>query len=251
MSIFTDTNKLIQRIDSHKKFSKKDVNTWIFKKISLKDGEKLLDIGCGTGAQLLKLVTTFPNSEIFGIDASDTSLEIIKNYCKKNNITNVTTIQGNMDDCISLLKDTTDFDVIISSYALYYSENIPTLISNIKKILKPSGRFFVCGPMKGNNLELIEFQAKIENSLVKEPHYFMTEDILPEIKKNFKNVSEDYFSNPTHFPDSISLIQYWKSYYLYDEKIEKQFLENIKKFFEKNHAFVTTKKSIGILASSN
>lgn len=251
MSIFTDTNKLTQRIDSHKKFSKKDVNTWIFQKISLKDGEKLLDIGCGTGAQLLKLATTFPNSEIFGIDTSDTSLEIIKNYCKKNNISNVTTIQGNMDDCISLLKDTNDFDVIISSYALYYSKNIPILISNIKKILKPSGRFFVCGPVKGNNLELIEFQAKIENSIVKEPHYFMTEDILPEIKKNFKNVSEDYFSNPIHFPDSISLIQYWKSYYLYDAKIEKQFLENIKKFFEKNQAFVTTKKSIGILASSN
>ncbi len=251
MSIYTDTNKLLQRIDSHKKFSKKDVNNWILQIISLKDGETLLDLGCGTGAQMLKFATSHPKSEIFGIDASETSLEIIKNYCKKNNIINVTTIQGSMYDCLSLLKDTNDFDVVCSSYALYYSKNISKLISNIKKILKPSGRFFVCGPMKGNNLELIEFQAKIENSLVKEPHYFMTEDILPEIKKNFKNVSEDYFSNPTHFPDSLSLIQYWKSYYLYDEKIEKQFLEKIKNFFEKNHAFVTTKKSIGILASSN
>ena len=76
----------------------------------------------------------------------------------------------------------------------------------------------------------------------------MTSTILPEISKNFSTVSKDYFANPTCFPNPNTVIDYWKSYYLYDPSIEEQFTQRIKEHFKKNKEFVTTKQVIGITA---
>ncbi len=250
MSINTDTNKLIQRIQTHKNFSKFDINKWILQHISLQDKEKLLDLGCGTGEQIIKLIHECPNSNIVGIDASQTSLKIINDFCDKNNLKNVKTICGDLNDLSSIINSINNFDVVISCFALYYSQDLVKLISYIKKILKPKGRFFVCGPMEGNNAELIEFQSQISKKEIIENKPVMTSEILPEISKKFNRVSKDYFSNPTCFPNANSIIDYWKSYYLYDTSIEQQFTDRIKKYFEQNKEFVTTKKVIGITAYS-
>ena len=66
MSINTDTNKLIKRIQTHKNFSKYDINKWILERISFQDNQKLLDIGCGTGEQIKKLIHACPHSNIIG-----------------------------------------------------------------------------------------------------------------------------------------------------------------------------------------
>jgi len=248
MSINTDSHKLTNRISTHKKYSLKDINKWIFNKVAPLEGENLLDIGCGTGEQLIKLSKKLGNkSTIFGIDASSESLKIINDKCKNFGISNVTTIKGNMDEIDNLLLHD-DFDIIISCFALYYSKNIPKLIANLKTKLKKDGRFFVCGPMKGNNVELMEFQSKISSTIPKKINYPMTETILPELQKNFQAISKIYFENPIKFPNSSSLIEYWKSYILYDPTIENKFREQIKNYFDIKTEFITTKRVIGIHA---
>ena len=49
-------------------------------------------------------------------------------------------------------------------------------------------------------------------------------EILPEIKNHFKEFSLDTFANPLSFPSSNSLIDYWKSYVLYEPNIEQEFI---------------------------
>lgn len=152
-----------------------------------------------------------------------------------------------MDNCDSIL-DSKKFNLITSCFALYYSENLPSLIQKIKKLLLPGGRFFVCGPIEGNNSELITFQSEIKNSIKRNSPYLMDETILPEIKTHFKEISLDTFVNPLSFPTSTSLIDYWKSYVLYEPSIEQEFIEKVKLHFSKNKTFVTTKKILGITA---
>ena len=120
MSYYTDSKKLTNRIDAHKNFAKYDVNEWALEKISLKNGEKFLEIGCGTGEQLVKCAKSCSDSKIIGIDLSDDSLGIIKKTCLKEGLENVITIKGNMDDLPILLNSEKDFDVVISCFALYY-----------------------------------------------------------------------------------------------------------------------------------
>jgi len=250
MSTYTDSKKLTNRINAHKNFAKYDVNKWALEKISLKNGEKFLEIGCGTGEQLIKCAKSCPDSKIIGIDLTDDSLGIIKQTCLKEGLENVITIKGNMDDLPILLNSENDFDVVISCFALYYSKDIPQMISKIKKILKPNGRLFVCGPVEGNNKELIQFQKDISESSIKKIRYVMSEDILPEILKNFSQVHDDYFVNPVEFPNVESVMSYWKSYYLYEPTIEKEFSNLLKEYFSKNSIFLTTKKILGVLGKA-
>lgn len=249
MSIKTDSKKLEVRINAHKQYSKYDINEWIISCVQPRKNEKLLDIGCGTGEQILRLSKFCGSfSEIIALDASDDSLKKVKNLAIENDIQNIIIMKGNMDELQNLLGSKKDFDLVISCFALYYSENIPKIILDVKKILSREDRFFVCGPTSGNNIELIEFQSQIMQSKIKQNKYPMTEYILPEIEKNFSHIKKYYFSNPITFPNYHALVNYWKSYYLYDPKIEEQFITHLKKYFQTNTEFITTKRVLGVIA---
>jgi len=249
LSINTDSKKLETRIETHKQFSTYDINDWMLSCVKPRKNEKLLDIGCGTGEQILsfsKYCGTF--SKILAIDASAESLKKVEKKCAEKKIQKLQTIQANMDDIPKLLKNTDKFDLIISCFALYYSKNIPEIITSIKNLLSIDGRFFVCGPMEGNNAELIEFHSQILKSPIEPNNFPMTRTILPEIKKNFSMIEEFNFSNPLHFPDPDSLIHYWKSYYLYNQNIEEEFISRTKNYFKSHTEFISTKKILGIIA---
>lgn len=250
MSINTDYKKLETRIDTHKQYSTNNINDWILSCVSPHKGVQLLDIGCGTGEQLVLFGKTCgPDSFMIGIDESEESLQIAKQKCLENNIQKLKTFRGSMDNLDILLGKLENFDIVISCFALYYSKNIPKLISTIKKILSPKGKFFVCGPVLGNNAELIDFQNQITKSKIKPIPYPITETILPEILKNFSKVSKFYFTNPIRFPDSPSVIKYWEAYYLYDSSIKEDFTLKIEEHFTKHKEFICTKKVLGIVAS--
>lgn len=58
------------------------------------------------------------------------------------------------------------------------------MISGIYDKLNENGRFFSCGPIKGNNGELISFQQSIPESTLEDVAYKMTDEILPVTKKS-------------------------------------------------------------------
>ncbi len=178
---------------------------------------------------------------------SQDALEKISSSISKTK-NNVKLILGNMDNLDSLV-NSEKFDLVSSCFALYYSENIPLLIQKIKNILVSGGRFFVCGPIEGNNTELIKFHSQIPHAKKQSLPFIMSEKILPELKNQFKTISKDIFVNPLSFPSSNSLIDYWKSYALYEPHIEEEFIKKVQSHFSKNNAFVTTKKILGVTVS--
>ena len=70
MSVNTDSKKLETRIETHKQFSTYDINEWILSYVKPQKNEKLLDIGCGTGEQILSFSKFCGSlSKIIAIDA--------------------------------------------------------------------------------------------------------------------------------------------------------------------------------------
>jgi ubiquinone/menaquinone biosynthesis C-methylase UbiE len=247
MSSITNSDKILSRINSHDNFSKHDLNDWIISIIKPQNNEYILDLGCGPGKQIFKIKELFPDTKFLGYDKTTSSLKLIENYCKENSLKDVETINSDLDDFSNTLQKLDNFNLIYSSFALYYSKNFEKLISSIYNKLHDNGRFFSCGPIKGNNGELISFQQSIPESTLEDVTYKMTDDILPVTKKIFDNTSTEFLDNPITFPTLESLMNYWKSSWLFEEKIEKEFFEKAKKYFETNESFVTTKKIIGIL----
>lgn len=247
MSSITDSDKILSRISSHDNFSKHDLTDWIISIIKPQNNESILDLGCGPGKQIFKIKEMFHDTKFLGYDKTTSSLELIQNFCKENSLNDVETVNSDLDDFSKSLQSYDNFDLIYSSFALYYSKNFKKLISSIYNKLNDNGRFFACGPIKGNNGELISFQQSIPKSTLEDVTYKMTDEILPVTKKIFTNTTTEFLDNPITFPNLDSLMNYWKSSWLFEENIEKEFFEKAKEYFEIHETFITTKKIIGIL----
>lgn len=104
----------------------------------VKDGQRILDLGCGWGALTLFLAGTLPNSRILGLSNSKAQREYVLARARALELTNVEVITADINEF-----DTTDrFDRIISIEMLEHVRNHHSLFARLARWLLPEGRFF-------------------------------------------------------------------------------------------------------------
>ena len=97
------------------------------------NGKMILDLACGTGILTRKIAEKFPNSEIIGIDITESYLELAKkNSTSYNNITYI------LQDAENLNLDL-KFDCITSSYIPKYCD-AKILVKRCIEHLNPGGK---------------------------------------------------------------------------------------------------------------
>lgn len=103
----------------------------------LKETDRLLDLGCGTGLELERLFAKCPSLNVTGIDVSDAMLSVLKaKYPGKN----LHLICGSYFD---LTLEGGAYDYALSTYSLHHfsKDQKRNLYKKIHKALKPSGIF--------------------------------------------------------------------------------------------------------------
>jgi ubiquinone/menaquinone biosynthesis C-methylase UbiE len=106
----------------------------------IKDGERILDIGCGTGLLSLKFLEA-ADCMVSGIDLSDDMLNVFKYKIDKLNLTDQIKIKSG--DAANLGFEDSTFDVIASTVTLHHVVDKQPVIDKIHRILKPKGRFVI------------------------------------------------------------------------------------------------------------
>ncbi|MEB3339617.1 class I SAM-dependent methyltransferase [Okeania sp.] len=102
-------------------------------------GEKILDLGCGTGHLTYKITTR--GAKVIGIDNAPIMIEEAHRYYPD--------IKFLVGDGINFeLKET--FDAVFSNAALHWIKEPKKVIHNIWRVLKPGGRFVTEFGGKGN-----------------------------------------------------------------------------------------------------
>ncbi|MHC1683129.1 MAG: class I SAM-dependent methyltransferase [Clostridiaceae bacterium] len=131
--------------------------------------KKILDIGCGTGALIEKIVDKFPSSNIVGLDPAEEMLSSVRKKFENNN--NITYILGSGHKIDA--EDGT-FDCIVTNWALHHLKHEDKIqcAKEIYRVLKPGGKFIlgdqfteVMGEIKNKEraesiLELLTNRAK-------------------------------------------------------------------------------------------
>lgn len=132
---WNNKGNLISTYIGQKNPFKTEYKNWI------RNGMRILDVGCGTGKNLLKIDSEYENCELYGIDISEKMIEIAKkNSTKaKNHIVfaNVDFLEFNSEK---------KYDVIIFNYVLHHMENPHYAIKKAYSLLKSNGIIMLTVP---------------------------------------------------------------------------------------------------------
>lgn len=127
-----------------------------------KDTKIILDLGAGTGLELIHLFKLFPSAEATVIDISENMLEKLK---KRSFANHVSTICGDFFE----VEFGENYDAVISTSALHhfkYEEKLK-LYKKILECLKENGQFINCDKIAQTqeieDSQLYELENNIEN----------------------------------------------------------------------------------------
>jgi len=92
----------------------------LIREMDVRDGDAVVEIGCGTARNLIKLAKRYPNAHCFGIDAAHVMIETArKNIAKAGLSDRVTVRQGLAQNLSPAMFDRDEpFDVTYFSYSL-------------------------------------------------------------------------------------------------------------------------------------
>ncbi|BAZ15053.1 type 11 methyltransferase [Calothrix sp. NIES-4071] len=168
--------------------------------LSPQPGEKILDVGCGTGQLTAKIADT--GAIVTGIDADAAMVEKAK--------LNYPNLEFASKDARSLQFDR-EFDAVFSNATLHWIPEPEAVISSIYRALKPGGRFIAEFGGKGN-VKLIT-DALYQALEIKSPlsWYFpsIAEYTTLLEKQGFDVTYAVLFDRPTPLPDGEAGLRNW------------------------------------------
>ena len=134
---YVTSEKLAARISIHEKYSrnKQPFGEWVVSHYGLLPGECVLELGCGTGS-MWQGVTLPENCHVTLTDLSPGMLETAKD--------NTQHLRADYVVCDAMYLPYADpsFDVVIANMMLYHVPDIDKALQEIRRVLKPEGRFF-------------------------------------------------------------------------------------------------------------
>ncbi len=103
---------------------------------------KILDLCCGTGADILDIALQKKDTEIIGIDLSESMLEVGKEKIAERNISNISFQQGDATD-ISLQSGSIDYIIIGLVLHEISPELAKKMLQEAHRLLKEDGKLII------------------------------------------------------------------------------------------------------------
>lgn len=205
----------------------------IIRRADIRDGQHILDIGCGFGGFIKYLFEEFPNITVTGINPSTTQTEYIQNTLNLDN-SRFNLIQQYFGDTSHNSIPRNAYDRIISIGALEHFSNLDLLFKYQKNLLKPGGK---CLHHLIVSVDTIPIFLSAENTLMAD--YFPGGHIWPysELKRHKTHLKflDSWFVNGMNywitldewhkrfwhtmdqlFPDHLSIdnVDEWNKYFV-------------------------------------
>ncbi len=139
MKISLPINKILQKeIDPAFRRRAKEV----IKNLDIKNGDKILEVGCGRGFYANIIGMYFPKTSYTGIDINEKHLQVAKVFAQAPNV------HFQKANAIKLSFADKVFDKIICSEVLEHIKNDRKVLSELYRVLKPQGIAVITVPNK-------------------------------------------------------------------------------------------------------
>ena len=121
-------------------FGHAPLTNWGLSLIGIHDGWTMLDIGCGGGATLKRLLKLSNNAQVYGIDISQESVAKARKVNARALGKQVFVSQGSAE---KLPYEDKQFDLVTAVETVYFWPNLPGCLQEVGRVLKPGGKFAI------------------------------------------------------------------------------------------------------------
>ena len=125
-------------------------------RLSVEEGETVLEIGFGPGHCLKRIAESVGKTgKVYGVDISSGMLEITRRRLDKDQL--MDRVELYCGDAVNLPYGDNTFDAAFMSFTLelFDTPEIPRLLEEVKRVLKPKGRIAVASMSKENGKSLL------------------------------------------------------------------------------------------------
>lgn len=122
---------------------------WVLNQLDINEDARILDIGCGGGANIARLLNKCPKSVITGMDLSKLALEIATDKNYKEVVDHRCYIVGGNVTQMPLAKEI--FDVVTAFETIYYWPSFDSCLLEMIRVLKPGGTLVIANEMDGED----------------------------------------------------------------------------------------------------
>jgi cyclopropane-fatty-acyl-phospholipid synthase len=180
----------------------------------LRDGQDVLELGCGWGSLSLWMAHRFPNSRITSVSNSASQRAFIEGRAAERGLTNLTVITADMNDFSTDRR----FDRVVSVEMFEHMSNWRALLTRVNGWLRPDGLLFLHVFTHRN----APYRFDVNDPADWIAQYFFTGGVMP---------SHDL---PGQFPDLFSVEQDWRWSGAHYARTAEQWLAN----FDANRAVI-------------
>lgn len=245
-SQYQNATNITARIRLHRDYSTNQQGwfPWIYEHCHITDGQRILELGCGNGALWTENQDRLPGH--VSIVLSDISEGMLRDA--RRNI-------GHTDrrfsfqtfDCARIPFPDQSFDLVIANHVLFYCKDLPQVCAEVRRVLKPGGRF-LCSAYGENHMreisELVQqFDSRIVLSAEKLYEQFGLENGQQLLKTYFPTVTCVRYDDSIELNRAEPLIEYILSCHGNQNQILLERYKDFRFFTEKKtaHGFHITK----------
>ncbi|MBN1265016.1 MAG: methyltransferase domain-containing protein [Anaerolineales bacterium] len=197
---YQDTTRLNARLRLHQECSTNSYgwHRWLFDRLSFPPCARILELGCGTGAVWAE------NQDRLGQDLnlilSDRFLAMVKQARLKMK-ESVLSMQYAGIDAGAVPLETGSMDAVVANHMLYHAVNLPGVLAEITRVLKPGGVLYAATNGMDHLKEIDDLLARLDPALARYGNRMDSSFSL----ENGECVLQHYFREikMTCYPDSL------------------------------------------------
>ena len=116
------------------------LTNWGLKLVNVQDGWTMLDVGCGGGFTIRRLLKRSKDAQVYGIDISEESVTKARKVNADVLDKQVYVTQGSAEQ---LPYSDEMFDLVTAVETVYFWPNLPDCLQEVRRVLKPGGKFAI------------------------------------------------------------------------------------------------------------
>ena len=132
---------------------------WVMEQIQVSEDARVLDVGCGGGANVSRLLALCPKGTVTGLDISAAAIDMTKELNYRAFVDKLCNVAGGNALQIPLVKET--YDLVTAFETIYYWSSLVSGAEEMFRVLKPGGMCVIANEMDGEGEE----DRKMERSV--------------------------------------------------------------------------------------